>query len=71
MALKIHHEPAQEDRPASESSHGNQVNSPILGGERVVDGYQDSKAGNRQYDAESKKRGAKAQAIREISDYDG
>ena len=47
MALKIHHEPAQEDGPASESSHGNQVDSPVLGGERVVDGYQDSKADDR------------------------
>ena len=71
VAVEIHYEPAQDDRPAGKSSHGNEVDSPVLGGERVVDGHQDCKAGNGQCDTKSEEGGAKSRAIGGVSDYDG
>ena len=71
VAVKIHHEPAQGDRPAGERPHRDEVDSPVLGREGMVDGYEDGEAGDRECDAERDVRGAELRAVGEVGEDDG
>ena len=71
VAVKVHHEPAQGDRPAGERPHRDEMDSPVLGREGMVDGYEDGEAGDRECDAECDVRGAELRAVGEVGEYDG
>ena len=71
VAVKVHHEPAQGDRPAGERPHRDEMDSPVLGREGMVDGYENGEAGDRECDAERDVRGAELRAVGEVGEYDG
>ena len=71
MAVKVHYKPADDDRAARESTHGNKIDSSILSGKGVVDRNQNGEACNCQCKTKCNVWKAETRAIRQVGDNQG